>query len=364
MKNRNRFIFLAGVVALGVAVAFFTAKKDPVPTGLTAAGSRLATAAAETHQPPAAPASSSQRRFSEMSLDERNRILNEIKKQDFPVLLQTWIDCARLEHDLRKQNIVGALLARTLQEAADVREVYEQASRFVLDDSNAVSERAELLHVLGQAATKESVELLLQSVSRLSQEKLRQTALAEIRSAGEQRWDSRFHEELSPALEQAWRESADKDLLTAVAVALAEVGAPAGIQQLLAPILNGGAESDVRVHAARRALPLVRNPDAVSVFTALLLDHPTADGTAVLVSGALSEMVDPSAARALLGWLQNADESAAPFARRYVVQTRMPAMLEAWEGALRPTVVFRSEQNREAIRRGLVEYRASGKSGF
>lgn len=367
MKRRNRIIFWVGVTALGVIAAFFFSKKDSARPGTMAAGGGTPAKVAANSQesaPSSASAPSAQRRFSEMSLDERNRILDGIKQQDPLTQLRTWIESGRSEHDLRKQNIVGVLLARALQETSDFREVYEQAGRFVFDDTNAIPERAELLHVLGLAATKESLALLLQSAGKLPQERLRQTALAEISSAGAQRWDSRFHEELSPELEQVWRESNDKDFLSAVAVALAEVGAPEGIRQLLAPILNGAPESDVRVQAARRALSLARNPDAVPVFAALLLDHPTADGAATLVSGALSEMVDASAARALLGWLQNADESAAPLAHRYVAQTRMPAMLEAWEGALRPGVVFRSEQNREAIRSGLAEYRASGKSGF
>jgi hypothetical protein len=57
-----------------------------------------------------------------------------------------------------------------------------------------------------------------------------------------------------------------------------------------------------------------------------------------------------------LNWLQNADESAAPFVHDYIVRAKSQALLNAWESALSPSVPFRSEKNREAIRAGLNEY--------
>jgi hypothetical protein len=58
----------------------------------------------------------------------------------------------------------------------------------------------------------------------------------------------------------------------------------------------------------------------------------------------------------LVAWLQNANASAAPLVHDYMLPTQHA---EIWEAALDPSVSFRSEANREAIRAGLAQLKAS-----
>jgi hypothetical protein len=233
----------------------------------------------------------------------------------------------------------------------------DQIQKFIADSSNSVSERGHLLHVLGEAKTKESLDILIYAATTLPEEGLTEGASDEIQSAGELRGDGKFHEELSPALERVWRESQDRYLLFKVGIAMGRVGAPSGIQLLLSAALAERPQSDIKKQAAEAGLADVLNEHAVPILAALLVNQPPTSAAGKLASGTLAAMSDPAAAPALLSWLQTTDASAAPLVPNYIVRTNSPEMLKACEAALNPAVPFRSEQNREAIRAGLAEYK-------
>ncbi len=98
------------------------------------------------------------------------------------------------------------------------------------------------------------------------------------------------------------------------------------------------------------------NPNAVPPLAARLASQPVGSSGSKLVSDRLARITTPAAAKALLNWLQEVDESASAMAHDYVVATTSPAQLQVWESALNPAVPFRSEKNREAIRGGLAEF--------
>jgi len=73
----------------------------------------------------------------------------------------------------------------------------------------------------------------------------------------------------------------------------------------------------------------------------------------------LGQIGDKSASRAVISWLQATDKSAAPFVAEWIGKASGSGQLPAAEAALNPSVTFRSEENREAIRAALAARRAA-----
>ena len=161
---------------------------------------------------------------------------------------------------------------------------------------------------------------------------------------------------MSPALERVWQNSQDPNLLASVAVAMAKVGAPAGVRLLLSSVVSETAPGDVRSSLAHAVLPEIMNRNAVPVLSELLATNPPSSVVGTVLGETLVSIGNDEAAKALINWIQNADDSATPSAYKFVLQTRAPATRDFWEAALNASVSFRSEKNRNAIREGLAEY--------
>jgi HEAT repeat protein len=209
---------------------------------------------------------------------------------------------------------------------------------------------------LGQAKTREALDTLIQVATGQASAELKPFAIKAIRAAGGLWGDGTFHEELSPALERVWRESNDEELLLSVSAAIAKIGAPGGIELLLSSVRATNSPESSRSRAVQLALAEVINPRAVPPLAAMLGSQPPTGAPGIMAGSALVAIGDAAASKALIDWIRDADASAAGSVRAYVLRTRHPAMLQAWESALDSTVVFRSEANRDAIRSGLDEF--------
>lgn len=289
--------------------------------------------------------------------------MDPIGKLDAPDLFQAWIDAGSVDHDPVKQQATGNYLWAALRHRSTDPVVYDQMRSFIGDAGNSFNERGKLLNVLGEARTKEALDILIEIATTSPDAGLRATATNDIKSAGAPWGDGKFHEELAPALERVWSATQDRLLLMSTAVAMAKVGAPSSIKLLVSSALPGVLQGGIRQRAAQEALHDVLNPHAVPVLGALLVDQLPTSATAWLASGTLAGMNAPSAAKSLLEWLEGADATAAQLARTYVVQARSPALIKAFRAALDPSVPFRSEVNREAIRSGLAQYGANRRFG-
>ena len=294
-----------------------------------------------------------------MSVGERNLIIDEIRNQDLLTFFRTWVESGR--SDRMKQKAVGFVFVQALRDNPPNPEVLAEMRKFIADSSNSSIERTLLLGVLSGVKNKESLDVLIEAATTLTDDDAKQAAINAIRFAGDVGDHGTFHEELSPALERIWRESNEQQLLISTAEAMATVGAPSGIKLQIGSALTADGIDNVRAHAAQGSLSEVMNPHAVPFLSELLANEPLTSLTSELAASTLNTIGDSTAAKALLNWLQNSDESAAPFAHGYVVRTRTNALLATWQSALDPTVSFRSEKNREAIRTGLAEYRQNHK---
>ena len=302
-----------------------------------------------------------QRPFSAMNREERRAIADRIRKLDTGAIFHIWISARRSEHDFDKQYIVGVILQDAIREKPADSETVQQFQSFVNDDSNSLVERARLLQVFGGAATKETLDLLLQSATNSKDSKLKKIANNEVIAVGKLRGDGSFHEELSPALERAWSSSGDQDLLNSAAIAMAKVGAPSGVKLLIDSAISTASPTDFRARMAETALTTTMNPHAIPVVSEVLLTETTADARSKIASRTLAEIGRADAIKVLIGWFQNADDGAAVLVRNCIKKIRNNAELQQWDSAVGPSAQFHSEINREAIKAALADFQKRSK---
>ncbi len=207
------------------------------------------------------------------------------------------------------------------------------------------------------AATTDTANFFLNLATTSSDKQLRESAaggLSEIRGA--------THEDLAPAIEKLWRESNDEIVVTAMSLTMTKVGASSSMELLVSAALAKDGADDMRKHAALNALETatILNDHAVPPLAARLANQSPASVASKMAGATLARISRPTAAQALITWLQDANSSAAPLVHDYLVRTQYA---EIWELALDPSVPFRSEANREAIRASLAQLKASYKSG-
>lgn len=372
MKSSKKTGFLLVVALAGVAIGLWAVRKSALVAEPTAKPAGKATAMVTRATSPNQPTSTSNppnsaqipEKFSEMNVLERNAFQMEMRKQSLASILLVWLEAGRVEKDLMKQEAMQTTLVYAIRENSPNPEFLKQIEDFIKEDSNSVSEREQLIFVLAGAATKESVEILLRVASTLPNQELKKFASDAVRtSVGGLRGDGIFHEELSPLLERTWRESQDQNLLISVAVAMTKVGAASSVSLLLDAALAAPGQDDVRGRAAQGALAstTILNPNAVRSLEELLMAESPGSVASQFSADTLARSGIPAAAEVLSQWLRTANESVAPQAQRYAAHARTPALLKVFESILDPTVPFRSEKNREAIRAGLAEYRQARK---
>jgi len=358
MTKQNKLILAVVIVLLGIGIAVWQAKRSPLAPERsvnTASKPPVMAPTAPQSQPAAAPSAaiSRQRQYASIPFMERHAILVDIKKKDLASIYRIWLEAGRVERDLLKQGDVASLLATALGERKANPELLEQMRKFIADSANSNHDRAQLISVLGDAQTKEVIDLLLGLATALMEKGPKQAVLDAIGQLGT---GGGNHEDLSPALERVWRESDDQTLLVYVAKALAQVGASSGINLLLDSALTQQDNNQRRAAWGALVSAMILNPNAVPPLAECLATQPPGSAGSKLARDTIARMTTPAAANALLNWLQNADGSAAPLAHDYVIRATSPAQLAAWESALNPAVPFRSEKNREAVRAGLAKF--------
>ncbi|NJD06517.1 MAG: hypothetical protein FIA97_08445, partial [Methylococcaceae bacterium] len=104
--------------------------------------------------------------------------------------------------------ILNALLAEALRNHGDVA-VYQEIATLLQDRDLSLRAKSLLIDLLGEAATPEALGLLLEVARQGRQSPLYGPSLNTIAHIGDNHWGGRFHDELSPILEDAWSEAMD-----------------------------------------------------------------------------------------------------------------------------------------------------------
>jgi len=228
---------------------------------------------------------------------------------------QLWQYWKRLlnQSEFQQLPIIGALLAERLRQQPDPN-VYRNISDWLEKPTVSMEIKAILLDLLAEIATPDALRQLLGMAEQGAGSPLYIQVLQALSRIGDNRWDGRFHTELSPALEAAWSDPdiSDQAFFSAVAKAIAAVGAPEGIEQLLLTVSGnnkGKATEDInriKQAIAFEAIPEVRNPDAVDVLSTWFNQEPLGTPTFEVSGSALAEIGSPEATQQIVDWARDA----------------------------------------------------------
>jgi hypothetical protein len=327
-------------------------------------GLHLGSSSAQTRQSPIdqiaqnnSPSESPQQTAASTQTHGRAANAQEIAKKDLPALFGLWLDSYRVEHDLAKRAQIGLELSQALQSHGSGSPVYAQFQTFVLDPKNTRDDRLSTLKLLGAVGTKEAIEVLLAVAASTDDKELKEVAGNSIKQAGLPAADRKAHEERSVPLERAWNDSNDQFLLLTVGGVMVEIGAPHAMKLLLSAALSGENSPDWRKPIATRVLNeyIPVNVASITLLADLLNNDSPTDDASQLSSYILARMTNPEAGKALVNWFEAADSSAATLIRIYVANSNSISFLQLCRSSLYPSVVFRHEENREAIRAGLKQ---------
>ncbi|TAN46452.1 MAG: hypothetical protein EPN21_20425 [Methylococcaceae bacterium] len=232
-------------------------------------------------------------------------------------LWQRW-EKALARGDFQQNAIVGSLLAEQLRQYPDAG-VYQAIGNALRQSDLPVAGKSAVIDLLGEIATPEALAQLIDIAQNGADSPLYISALQVISRIGDNRWDGRFHEELSPDLEAAWVDMAvaDPAYAGAIAKALATIGAPSGVellfQALAAPGKATASDETARLKqtTAFSTIPAARNPAAVDVLAGWF--HQAGLGSpAFEVSGlTLANVGSPAATQVLLDWAETAPDEGA-----------------------------------------------------
>jgi len=209
--------------------------------------------------------------------------------------------------------ILGALLAEHLHKHPDPA-VYQSIADLLSQSNVSLEIKAILLDLLAETATPEALTQLLNLSAQQLDSSLYILVLQAIARIGDNRWNGQFHEELSPALENAWANPVtdDPNYLDAIGKAIASVGAPEGVEELLQTVSGNNQSKEaetihrVKQEVAFEAISQVRNPAAVEVLDERLTQEPIGTPAFEASGNALAQMGSPDATRKILDWAEDA----------------------------------------------------------
>ena len=233
---------------------------------------------------------------------------------------QLWQNMETLlnQSEFQQLPILGTLLAEHLRKyPAPI--VYQRIASLLQQPNVSDESKAILLDLLSEIATPESLNQLINLAQQGEDLPLYLLILQAISRIGDNRWDGKFHKELSPILEAAWSNPGitDQAFLNAIGKATASIGAPQGVNQLLTTLSGNNTTNDteetnrIKQTVAFEVIPQVRNPDAVDILGAQLEKAPLGTPSFEASLNALSGIGSPKATEKILDWAKDAQADGA-----------------------------------------------------
>lgn len=199
----------------------------------------------------------------------------------------------------------------------------------------------------------ETVDLLIREAITLTDQELRDTAIAGLRAVGDIVGGTLDKDDFTPKLTAIWFATNDPKTMLSSAQSIGRIGSASGVEVLLAAALAPDGKDDVRREKAAYGLLKVNQPSAVPPLAAVLEKNPAGSHANSLAFRILNQIGDKTASEAVMKWFQTTDSSAAAQAKEWATNVRTTAQDAAAQSALDPKVPFRSEEIREALRAGL-----------
>ena len=298
-----------------------------------------------------------QKKFSEMPVLERGKIMKEIRVKDIDAIFQHFLDAGRVENDPMKQGAVQLCLADALRDRPSNPVFLKELQEFIESDEPSKLERKMVLGTLSFAATKETVELLIHEALNLQDKEMRDSAIAKLSSVGEVVGGRMEKDDFTPKLTAVWFATNDPKTMLLSAESLGRIGSSSGVEVLLTAALAPDGKDDLRREKAAYGLLKVNQPSAVPPLAAVLEKNPAGSQANTVAFRTLNQIGDKTASEAVMKWFQTTDSSAAAQAKEWAAHIRTTAQEQAAQSALDSKVRFRSDENRKALRAGLEAHR-------
>ena len=259
-------------------------------------------------------------------------------------------------HQVTQLEMATYPLAHKLRQAGD-EEIYSSIAEVLRESSLSTDQKRWVVDLLTETATPEALKVILKEAVNSEPSALQRLLLESILKMTNNRWDARFHPELSPVLEEIWNQRLGEwELLLTVATGIANAGSERGATLLLRAVANGPPTvtevekgKNLPPLAALRALKKIRNPEVVPIL-AKELPHADLKDVVFIASGdALAAMGRPEATEALLEWAKQAPREATPLVEKWFRQIRDGVSLERLHKALLRNKPFHSEQIKETL---------------
>jgi PBS lyase HEAT-like repeat-containing protein len=289
------------------------------------------------------------------SVEARQRLFDRLVEQPPDSLWNYWHRLLN-EHQVTQLEMATHALAHKLRQAGN-EEIYTSIAEVFRESSLSTDQKRWVVDLLTETATSEALKAVLNEAVNSQPSALQRLLLESILKMTNNRWDARFHPELSPVLEEIWNQRPGGwELLLTVATGIANAGSEHGGALLLRAVANSGPTvtevekgKNLPALAALRALRKIRNPEVVPIL-AKELTHADLEDVVFIASGdALAAMGRPEATEALLEWAKQAPPEATPLVERWFRQIRDSVSLERLHKDLLQNKPFHSEQVREKL---------------
>lgn len=290
------------------------------------------------------------------TVEQRQTYYDQLLGLGPEVLWRHWQEVDLAGDSVRSQLVIFALAQRIRVGGGE--EVYQQVRALLQRRDIDVGQRIRVAQMMSEMATPEAAAVLVEVARSAAEPPFEVAARNALVTMSDNRWQGRFHTELSPLLEAAWLESgSDSRLAHALALALAKVGAESGVELLLRAVADTGQSVKAissgpsgRAAAAFAATSSIRNPEALPVLTRYFRTTKPMDAAFVASGEALASMGHPKATRILRQWVESAPDEAAGLVSRWVGRARDQQSMQLWREAVIQQAPFGSPQVHERVK--------------
>ena len=276
------------------------------------------------------------------------------------------------ERGTEKMFFIESFLSEKLN-AERESEVYNKISKVLADSKESLETKENLLVILGGAESLQALKILLDFRKVASDASLKESAATAIGKMGNSRYTGDFVEELSPLLEETWRNSEDITFFPTLASTLARVGAPSGVELLISDVRKIGNTiqyleqwknsterfekndiENVKILSAAAALTKISNTHALSTLERGL-GNQSPDNFELFISGAIMmNMGRPEATQAVLDWAYQREDNVSSLISLWFPEVRDLASLRVLMNAEEKRFV--NQANKDAVQEVLERH--------
>jgi hypothetical protein len=301
--------------------------------------------------------------LAQQSVEARMKFASELEGKSSAELFDVWRIEVKAKRDPLKLDFVADALATRLRDVrTDSFPVLREIQQFFMDSGNDDYSRWRLAQILSQAATRETLAVLLELIEATHQPESRAWLLEQIVKSSQNNWGGQFHEDFTDLLGKAWQSTtAQSDSAMALGFAIASVGSPDGLELLFSDIKDGGQtvrefeqKADDKAWVAFGSLEQVRNPAAIPFLSSKLSAIQSHDSIAASAAGyCLAKMGQPEATAVLLRWVRANPTDVGVFVTDWFMQMRDGGSVELVNTAVKGSD-FANHRNKDALSSALT----------